>query len=253
MSKNETAIEFENVSISFPMAHGRAVLRSYIAGWFGRQKSERFHALKGISFRVQKGESVGIVGHNGAGKSTLLRLVLGVAVPDVGRVIVNGRVAPLLELGAGFHPDLTGAENLRLNASLLGISRQRLNDLFRPIVEFSGISDFINEPLRTYSAGMQMRLAFSIAIHMDPDILAVDEVLAVGDQAFQSKCYDRIRKLQRAGKTLLLVSHSTSALQALCDRALWIDHGELMFDGRAIETIEAYEGRLPSRTSTTGS
>jgi ABC-type polysaccharide/polyol phosphate transport system ATPase subunit len=248
MSKNATAIEFHNVSISFAMGHGRAVLRSYIAGWFGRQQSERFYALKGITFRVQKGESVGIVGPNGAGKSTLLRLVLGVAVPDVGRVIVNGRVAPLLELGLGFHPDLTGAENLRLNASLLGVSRQRIKDLFRPIVEFSGVGNFINEPLRTYSAGMQMRLAFSIAIHMDPDILVVDEVLVVGDQDFQSKCYDRIRNLRRAGKTLLFVSHSTSAVQALCDRALWIDHGELILDGRAIETIEAYEGRPPSST-----
>jgi ABC-type polysaccharide/polyol phosphate transport system ATPase subunit len=212
------------------------------------QKSERFYALKGITFRLQKGESMGIVGSNGAGKSTLLRLVSGVAVPDVGRVIVNGRVASLLELGAGFHPDLTGAENLRLYASLLGISRQRVKDLFGPIVKFSGVGDFINEPLRTYSAGMQMRLAFSVAIHMDPDILVVDEVLAVGDQDFQSKCYDKICNLRRAGKTLLFVSHSTSAVRALCDRALWIDHGELIFDGRAIETIEAYEGRLPLRT-----
>jgi len=248
MSKNATAIEFENVSMTFTMGHGRAVLRNYITGWFGMQQSERFYALKGITFRLQKGESMGIVGSNGAGKSTLLSLVSGIAVPDVGRVIVNGRVAPLLELGAGFHPDLTGAENLRLNASLLGISRQRVKDLFRPIVEFSGVGDFIYEPLRTYSAGMQMRLAFSVAIHMDPDILVVDEVLAVGDQDFQSKCYDRIRNLRSAGKTLLFVSHSTSAVQALCDRALWIDHGELMLDGRAIETIEAYEGRLPSRT-----
>lgn len=248
MSKNATAIEFENVSMTFTMGHGRAVLRNYITGWFGMQQSERFYALKGITFRLQKGESMGIVGSNGAGKSTLLRLVSGIAVPDVGRVIVNGRVAPLLELGAGFHPDLTGAENLRLNASLLGISRQRVKDLFPSIVEFSGVGDFIYEPLRTYSAGMQMRLAFSIAIHMDPDILVVDEVLAVGDQDFQNKCYDRIRNLRSAGKTLLFVSHSTSAVQALCDRALWIDHGELMLDGRAIETIEAYEGRLSSRT-----
>lgn len=247
MSKNPTAIEFENVSITFTMGHGRAVLRDYITGWFGMQQSERFYALKGISFRLQKGESLGIVGSNGAGKSTLLSLVSGIAVPDAGRVIVNGRVAPLLELGAGFHPDLTGAENLRLNASLLGISRQRVNELFPLIVEFSGVGDFIHEPLRTYSAGMQMRLAFSVAIHMDPDILVVDEVLAVGDQDFQRKCYDRICSLRSAGKTLVLVSHSASAVQALCDRALWIDRGELMLDGRTIDTIEAYEGRLPSR------
>ena len=248
MSKNSTAIEFENVSITFTMGHGQAVLRNYITGWFGMQQSERFYALKGISFRLQKGESMGIVGSNGAGKSTLLSLVSGIVVPDAGRVIVNGRVASLLELGAGFHPDLIGAENVRLNASLLGISRQRMNDVFSPIVEFSGVGGFIHEPLRTYSAGRQMRLAFSVAIQMDPDILVVDEMLAVGDQDFQSKCYDRIRNLRRAGKTLLFVSHSASAVQALCDPALWIDHGELVLDERAIDSIEAYKGRLPSRT-----
>jgi len=248
MTKNSTVIEFQNVSVTFTMGDGRAVLRNHITSWFGLNKSKSFDALKNVSFRLQKGESMGIVGRNGAGKSTLLNLVAGVVVPNVGRVIVNGQVAALLELGAGFHPDLTGAENLRLNASLLGISRHRVKELFSSIVEFSGLGDFIHEPLRTYSTGMQMRLAFSVAIHMDPDILLVDEVLAVGDEKFQRKCYDRIRKLRSAGKTLMIVSHSTSAIQKLCDRALWIDRGELVFDGRAIDTIRAYEGRFLSRT-----
>jgi ABC-type polysaccharide/polyol phosphate transport system ATPase subunit len=243
MMDKPTAIEFDNVSISFAMGHGRTVLRNYVTRWFNKQESQRFYALKGITFRVQEGESLGIIGSNGAGKSTLLSLIAGIATPDTGRVIVNGRVAPLLELGAGFHPDLTGTENVRLNAALLGFSRDRLNDLFPSIVSFSGIGDFIREPLRTYSAGMQMRLAFSVAIHLDPEILVIDEILAVGDQEFQHKCTEKIYSLRNAGKTLIFVSHAFSAIESLCDRALWIDHGELILDDKPVRTIGAYEGR----------
>ena len=183
-----------------------------------------------------------MIGPNGAGKSTLPGLVAGLATPDTGTVTVNGRIAALLELGSGFHPDLTGAENVRVNASLIGLSRRRTAELFDPIVEFAGIGDFIGEPLRTYSTGMIMRLAFSVAINMDPEILLIDEVLAVGDQAFQAKCFERLHRYRHSGKTLLCVSHATGMVQELCDRAIWLDRGELMMSGRISDVVEAYEG-----------
>jgi lipopolysaccharide transport system ATP-binding protein len=180
------------------------------------------------------------VGRNGAGKSTLLGLVAGLARPDCGRIAVEGRVAALLELGSGFHPDLTGFENLRLNASLLGLSRRRTEEVAGAIAEFADIGDFLREPLRTYSTGMLMRLAFAIAIHVDPDILIVDEVLAVGDQAFQQKCFERIRSFRSEGKTLLFVSHATQLVREICNRGLWLEHGKVRMDGAAAEVLEAY-------------
>ena len=187
-----------------------------------------------------------IVGSNGAGKSTLLSLVAGLSKPDSGSIAVNGQIAALLELGSGFHPDLTGVENIRLNASLLGMTRRRTSELFDEIVEFSGIGpDFINEPLRTYSTGMGMRLAFSIAINMDPDVLLVDEVLAVGDAGFQSKCFQKIREFRDSGKSLLCVSHAIGAVGAFCDRAIWLDHGEIVMNGAISDVLEAYDGRKP--------
>jgi ABC-type polysaccharide/polyol phosphate transport system ATPase subunit len=218
------------------------LLRDRLTHWLKGQHRERFYALKNISFAVEPGEGLAVVGSNGAGKSTLLGLVAGLAQPDEGSVHVNGRIAALLELGSGFHPDLTGAENVRVNAALIGLGRRRTAELFDEIVDFSGISEFIDEPLRTYSSGMVMRLAFSVAINMDPEILLVDEVLAVGDAAFQEKCFDRLRRFRRAGKTLLCVSHSTVMVREMCDRAIWLDHGELMMVGRVGEVIEAYQG-----------
>ena len=184
-----------------------------------------------------------MVGPNGAGKSTLLGLVAGLAQPDEGSVTVNGRVAALLELGAGFHMDLTGAENVRLNAALIGLSRKRTNESFERIAEFAGIGEFMREPLRTYSTGMVMRLAFAVAVHVDPEVLLVDEVLAVGDQAFQAKCIEKIHEFRNAGKTLLCVSHASGMVQQLCDRAIWLDHGELIMSGSVLEVTEAYAGR----------
>lgn len=238
-----TVIEFNNVSKSFSRHAGQMLLRSRVTHWVRRHHKERFYALKHISFRVEKGESLAVVGANGAGKSTLLGLVAGLAPPDEGAVTTNGRVAALLELGSGFHPDLTGAENLRLNAALIGLSRERTAELEEQIVEFSGIGDFIDEPLRTYSTGMVMRLAFAVAIHVDPEILVIDEVLAVGDQAFQAKCFEKIHQFRQAGKTLLCVSHSTAMVQQLCDQAIWLDHGELVMQGGVQEVLEAYAGR----------
>src|SRR6202046_4432213 len=185
-------IEFQNVSKWFPHSTGRQLLRTHIARWFGKVHHEKFYALRNVSFQLEDGESLAIVGSNGAGKSTLLSLAAALAPPDEGTVRVKGRVAALLELGSGFHPDLTGAENLVLNAALLGLSKRKTNELFDHIVEFSGIREFIDEPLRTYSTGMIMRLAFSIAIQCEPDILLIDEVLGVGDAAFQAKCREAL-------------------------------------------------------------
>ena len=208
------------------------------------KRPESFAAVKNVSFTMQRGESMAVVGPNGAGKSTLLSLVAGLSKADAGSIAVNGRVAALLELGSGFHPDLTGEENVRLNAALLGLSRKRISELFDEIIEFSGIaSEFIDEPLRTYSTGMVMRLAFSVAINMDPDVLLVDEILAVGDASFQEKCFQKVHEFRNSGRSLLCVSHAAGMVQQLCDKAIWLDHGEMVMGGEINEVLEAYNGR----------
>src|SRR5207247_4457735 len=184
-------IRFSNVSKSFSRHKPRMLLRSHFEALFENRMKERFYALKNISFNIQKGENVAIVGANGAGKSTLLSLAVGLASPDQGDIRISGRLVGLLEFGSGFHPDLTGKENILLNASLLGLSRKEANRVYHRIVEFSEIGDFIDEPLRTYSTGMILRLGFSVAMSVDPEFLIVDEVLAVGDQSFQAKCFER--------------------------------------------------------------
>ena len=240
-------IEFKNVSKCFHRHAGQVLLRDRIARLLRPEPRDRFYALNDISFRAEAGESLAIIGHNGAGKSTLLNLATRLCDPTEGTVTVKGRVAALLELGSGFHPDLTGAENVRINAALLGLNRAQTRTSFDQIVEFSGIGDFINEPLRTYSTGMMMRLAFSVAVNVDPDILIVDEVLGVGDQAFFSKCFDRIMQFRRAGKTILCVSHSLPTLTTLCDRGLWLDHGHVVKAGRVGPLIEQYKQSLETR------
>lgn len=242
-------ISFHNVSKSFHLHGGQKLMRDHLVHFFRLRKKERFFALKHVTFDVNPGESMAVIGPNGAGKSTLLSLVAGLSQPDGGAVSVNGRVAALLELGAGFHPDLTGAENVRLNALLLGLSRKRTRELFEEIVDFSEIGDFISEPLRTYSSGMVMRLAFSVAINVDPEILLVDEVLAVGDTAFQEKCFERVRQFRRSGKTLLCVSHASGMVQKLCDRALWLDHGNVVMTGAIANVMEAYAGHRTAAVS----
>jgi ABC-type polysaccharide/polyol phosphate transport system ATPase subunit len=236
------SIKFQDVSKIFHRHTGQKLIRGHLRDRFRRDPEQDFYALKNVSFQIGEGERVGIVGRNGAGKSTLLSLVCGLARPEKGRIDVTGRIAALLELGSGFHPDLTGVENVYLNASLLGLTRARTDALFDSIVDFSGVGEFIQEPLRTYSNGMIVRLAFSVALNLEPAILIVDEVLAVGDQAFQEKCFDKIDEFRKAGKTLLCVSHSPGLLQQLCDRALWLDRGELMMDGPAADVLSAYTG-----------
>jgi lipopolysaccharide transport system ATP-binding protein len=234
-----------NVSKTFRRHTGPKLIRQHIAGWFDRKKNptETFYALKDVSFSVSEGESVGILGNNGAGKSTLLGLVTGLAQPDEGILHVKGKIAALLELGSGFHPDLTGAENVLLNAALLGFTKKEAERMFDAIIDFAGIGDFIDEPLRTYSSGMAVRLAFSVAINADPDILIVDEVLAVGDQSFQAKCFERILDFRRRRKTFLCVSHAPSVLLELCDHGIWLDKGELILQGSIGDVVEAYQGQ----------
>ena len=201
----------------------KRLLRQYVTGWFrsGSRDEDTFYALRNVSFDVHEGESVGIVGANGAGKSTLLSVITGLAHPDEGSIEVNGRVAALLELGSGFHPDLTGRENVRMNAALLGFSRAKTDELFDAIVEFSGVGEFINDPLRTYSSGMTLRLAFSVAVNLDPEVLLIDEILAVGDQEFQGRCLERIRAVAEFRKdTPVRVACTGAAAAVLRSRHL---------------------------------
>src|SRR5688572_18829548 len=234
-------IEFTGVSKSFVRHSGRMLLRNHLRALLQRARRDCFYALRNISFTIRHGENVAIIGANGAGKSTLLSLAVGLAAPDAGTVTVSGRIVGLLELGSGFHPDLTGRENVFLNAALLGLTKKKTRQVFEQVVEFSGIEDFIEEPLRTYSSGMMLRLAFSVAVNVDPDFLIVDEVLAVGDQSFQAKCFGKIAELKRNGKSLLCVSHSPDVVRTLCERALWLEHGELMVDGKTEDVLKMYE------------
>lgn len=237
-------IRFEGVSKCFRLGASRMLLSNLLKRRVGpHQQRQQFYALRDVSFQIHEGETVGVIGGNGAGKSTLLSLVAGISYPDEGRVTVDGRVAALLELGSGFHGDLTGAENVFLNGALLGLTRKRTRERYEEIVDFAGIGDFIGEPLRTYSSGMMMRLAFAVAVHVDPSFLIVDEVLAVGDAAFQEKCRRKIVELKDAGKGLLCVSHAGSMIQTLCERAIWLDHGRLMMDGPVNQVVAAYAGK----------
>ena len=233
-------IEFSRVTKTFTHTGGSKLLRTHLRDRFKERKKDVFYALKDVSFHLEHGESMAVIGRNGAGKSTLLGVAAGLCKPSEGSVAVRGRVAALLELGSGFHPDLTGVENIRLNASLLGLSRSRTGEVFESIVDFSEIRDFIHDPVRTYSSGMVMRLAFSVAVHVDPDILIIDELLAVGDHRFQVKCFDKILQFKQAGKTLLFVSHGGGVVQQLCDRAIWLDHGEMLLDGPPAQVLAAY-------------
>ncbi len=241
------AVAFRNVTKTFPRHTGQQLLQQRVRRWFrpaDREAATAFYALRDVSFEVPAGEGLAVIGSNGAGKSTLLGLTSGLARPTSGSVEVNGRVAALLELGSGFHPDLTGAENVLLYASLLGFSEREAKEQFEPIVDFSGIREFIGGPLRTYSTGMIVRLAFSVAVNLDPEILIIDEVLAVGDAAFQAKCFDRILQLRRAGKTFICVSHSKEMLADICETAIWLDHGRAVKTGALNEVFREYAESL---------
>jgi ABC-2 type transport system ATP-binding protein len=213
---------------------------------FRRSAYTEFHALRDVSLRARHGESVALIGHNGSGKSTLLKCLARILPADRGSVTVNGRVATLLELGAGFHQDLTGRENVYLNGAMLGLTRRQIDESFGSIVDFAGVREFIDTPVRNYSSGMYVRLGFAVAVHVDPDILLVDEVLSVGDAAFQEKSLARMRAFKQRGKTLVLVSHDLSAVAALCERTVVLDHGRLVYDGLTRDAIEYYQKLVSS-------
>ncbi|MGB9723159.1 MAG: ABC transporter ATP-binding protein [Chloroflexia bacterium] len=239
------AVCFERVSKRFILQHERdRSFQELTVNLFRRlrrrRRREDFWALREVSFAVEPGETLGIIGENGSGKSTTLKLISRILEPTSGRITVNGRVSALLELGAGFHPDLTGRENIYLNASLLGFSRREIRRKTESIIAFAELERFIDIPVRHYSSGMFMRLGFAIAIHVDPDILLTDEVLAVGDESFQRKCLEKIAELQRSGKTILFVSHDMNAVRSLCSRVLWLHQGRVQDLGDPNRVVDAY-------------
>jgi len=238
---SEPAIQFHRVSKKFVVHHERPrSFQEMVVNLFRRGRREELWALRDVSFSVERGEALGIIGPNGSGKSTALKLISRILEPTSGEIRVNGRVSALLELGAGFHPDLTGRENIFLNGSLLGLSRREMEAQFARIVEFAELERFIDTPIKHYSTGMTMRLGFAVAIHVQPDILLVDEVLAVGDQSFQARCLDKISELRSQGVTIVFVSHNLEAVQGLCDRALWLQDGEIRAHGSTEQVIDRY-------------
>lgn len=213
--------------------------------FFRRDKAyEEFWALKDVTFEIEKGKTFGLIGANGSGKSTLLKILSGILRPTQGEVRISGRVGALLELGAGFHPDLTGRENIYLNASILGMGKKQVHRLFDAIVDFAELRPFIDNQVRHYSSGMYVRLGFAVAVHMDPDILLVDEVLAVGDEAFQDKCLERIRQFQSEGRTIVVVTHAVDVVRQMCDQAALLTHGRLTHLGSPTEAVRAYREEM---------
>jgi ABC-2 type transport system ATP-binding protein len=239
---DDLSIRLEGVSLSYRLAKQRIPsLKEYFIHFLrGALSYEQLWALKGIDLTVRRGETLGIVGRNGAGKSTLLKVISRVLKPSKGTATVNGRLAPILELGAGFDYELTGLENVYLNALLLGHSKREIQEKIEEIVEFSGLGDFIRSPLRNYSSGMQARLGFSIATAWVPDILILDEVLAVGDATFTEKCEERLQRFHDAGSTVLLVSHALPAIAKNCTRCIWLDDGRIRADGESEEVLDLY-------------
>jgi ABC-type polysaccharide/polyol phosphate transport system ATPase subunit len=248
------AIELRGISKRF-RAHGghppTTVKSAVLELIRGRRQHgrDRFVALQDIDLTVEAGQTLGIVGANGSGKSTLLKLVAGIYRADSGTIRVRGRVAPLIELGAGFHPELTGRENVVINGIILGLSQRDVRRRLDAIVEFAGMSEFIDAPARTYSSGMYMRLGFAVAVHLDPDVLLMDEVLAIGDEAFARKCADRFAEFRRMGKTLLLVGHEAAAVERWCDEAVWLDHGVIRASGAPHKVIDLYRQAMSEQES----
>ena len=246
MSTTSIPIRLENITQRFRVIQERPdTLRELFAKFFRHESHYRdFDAVKNVSFDVPHGQMLGLIGRNGSGKSTLLKIIAGVYRPTAGKVEVTGSLAPLIELGAGFHHDLTGRENILLNGLLMGYSKRQMLEREERIIEFAEIGDFIDSPVKQYSSGMYMRLAFSVATEIDPDILLIDEILAVGDAPFQQKCVQRMRNFRQAGKTIVFVSHSMDQVARLCDRAILIDQGTIMADGPPEEVIAVYQSSM---------
>lgn len=242
---SNVAVSVDHVSKSFRLYHERnQTLKSAIMR--GRRSvHEDFWALRDVTFEVPEGSTFGLVGANGSGKSTLLKCLAQIYYPNEGSITHFGKVAAMLEVGSGFHSELSGRENIFLNGSILGMSRKEVSGKLDEIVEFSGVEKFIDQPVKNYSSGMYVRLGFAIAINVNPDILVVDEVLAVGDAEFQDKCFGKFAEFRQAGKTVILVSHSAGTVKSMCDQAAWIDKGKLMRVGAADETVDAYLASVP--------
>lgn len=249
---NEFVIDLDHIWKIYPLQKDRPGFKEFFVNFhkfIGKRgkKHDSFCALKGVTLRIQKGECVGIIGRNGAGKSTLLSIILGTTLPTKGTVNVEGWITPLLELGGGFHPELTGRENVILNGVLLGLTKEEVLDRMPAIIDFSELNDFIDIPVRTYSSGMYVRLAFSVAIHADPRILVIDEILSVGDEGFQKKSKEALLKMIGEGTTTVFVSHNLWAIEEICSRVVWLDHGEVISEGDPVMMVEKYrKGTIPT-------
>ena len=235
-------VKVENVTQRFRIVQERPdTVRELFSKFFRTHTSYHdFEAVKNVSFEVHEGEMLGIVGSNGSGKSTLLKLIAGVYKPSEGAINVHGSLAPLIELGAGFHGELTGRENILMNGLLMGFSKRQMKDREESIIDFADIGEFIDSPVKQYSSGMYMRLAFAVATEVNPDILVIDEILAVGDMVFQQKCFERLDRFRSSGKTILFVTHTLEQIRKNCDRAIYLEHGKLVADGRPQEVIDMY-------------
>ena len=242
MKENEEySIIIDDVYKTFNIYLDRAnTIKEKILFLFTRNRKQKREILKGINAKIKKGEVVALIGTNGSGKSTLLKLLTKIIYPNKGKIITNGKLTSLLELGAGFHPDFSGRENIYFNASIFGLTRKEINNRLEDIIEFSELKDFIDNPVRTYSSGMYMRLAFSVAINVDADILLIDEILSVGDEHFQNKCYQKMKELKKQGKTMIFVTHSMSAVRELCDRTIWLCDGKIKKDGKTNQVVNEY-------------
>ena len=238
--KNDLAIDVNHVTKTFKLYSDKpqTLKERLVRGW--KNKTEERVVLKDINLEIAKGETVALIGVNGSGKSTLLKLMTKIIYPNKGTLKTYGKLTSLLELGAGFHPDFTGRENIYFNAAIFGLTKKEIDDRLQSIIEFSELGDFIDSPVRTYSSGMYMRLAFSVAINVDAEILLIDEILAVGDQHFQDKCFAKLEELAKSKMTIVIVSHSLDYIKKLCNRAIWINEGKVAMDGKCSEVIDEY-------------
>lgn len=241
MKKEQYSIVVENVYKTFNVFLDKSnTIKESLLSLFKRNQKEKRVVLDGVSLKIKKGECVALIGVNGSGKSTLLKLMTKIIYPNKGKVTTNGKLTSLLELGAGFHPDFSGRENIYFNASIFGLTKKEIDKRLDDIIEFSELGEHIDNPVRTYSSGMYMRLAFSVAINVDAEILLVDEILSVGDQHFQEKCLNKMKELRDEGKTMVFVTHSMYQVQELCDRAVWIHNGKIKEDGKPSDVVPKY-------------
>ncbi|WP_026527601.1 ABC transporter ATP-binding protein [Butyrivibrio sp. VCD2006] len=247
--QEEYAIEVDNIKKSFRVYHDKGFTLKELSLFKKRRGYEIRNVIDGLSFKVKKGEAVALVGHNGCGKSTTLKMLTRIIYPDSGNITMRGRVSSLLELGAGFHADMTGRENIFINAAIFGLTHREIEERIDDIIAFSELEEFIDNPVRTYSSGMYMRLAFAVAINVDADILLIDEILVVGDAAFQVKCFNRLREIRGKGTTIVLVSHSTRQIEQLCDRCIWIHDGKVRADGKPCDVNPLYLDFIAKRGS----